>query len=72
MEVLLLIITVLCLAAGTAVLTAAVPFIWWRCFRLEWRLAQEVKELQKQIDTLDEALDHLLEQVGIKQGEEGQ
>ena len=70
MEVLLLIITVLCLAAGTAVLAASVPFIWWRCFRLEWRLAEEVKELQKQIDTLDEALDHLLEQVGVKPSDE--
>lgn len=59
-------VAVLCLAASTAVLAASVPFLFWKCFRLEAR----VEEQRKQIDTLDEALDSLLEQVGVKQSGE--
>ena len=69
MEV-VLVVTVLCLAASTSVLASAVPFIWWQCFRLEFRLGQEVKELQRQVDTLDEALARLLEGGGGSNGTE--
>lgn len=62
----MLVIVVLCLSGGIAVLASSVPFIWWKCFQLEVRLSEAERELRKQIDTLDEALDHLLEQVGVK------
>lgn len=58
-------IAVLCLSASTAVLAASVPFLYWKCFRLEWEYRQEVKELSRRIDVLDEALDQLLERVGV-------
>ena len=61
----LLVIAVLCLAASTAVLASSIPFLYWKCFRLEERLTQETAVLQDQIDTLDEALARLLEGVGI-------
>lgn len=65
-----LIVTVLCLAASTAVLASSVPFLFWKSFRLEWQLKVEVEKLQKQIDTLDEVLDGLLASVGVPSGEE--
>ena len=61
----ILVVAVLCLAASTAVLAASVPLLYWKCFRLEWRLEEEIKEVQRQIDTLDEALARLLEGVGV-------
>ena len=61
----ILVVTVLCLAASTAVLASSVPFLFWKAFRLEWRLAEEVNKIQRQIDTLDEALARLLEGVGV-------
>ena len=63
-------IAVLILAAAVTVLASSVPFLYWKGFRLEWRLVEEVKELQKQIDTLDEALARLLEGVGVPSGEQ--
>lgn len=60
-----LLITVLCLAASTTVLATSVPFLYWKCFRLEERLSTQRADLQKQIDTLDEALARLLEGVGV-------
>lgn len=71
METAILVITVLCLAASTATLAASVPFLYWKCFRLEERLLFSVLELQKQIDTLDETLARLLEGVGVPVREEG-
>lgn len=68
---LLLLITVLCLAVSTTVLAASVPFLYWKCFRLEDRLATQRVELLKQIDTLDETLARLLEGVGIPTSREG-
>lgn len=65
MELLLLTITVLCLATAVATLASSVPFLFWRCFRLDSRLVEEVAKLQAQIDTLDEALARLLEGVGV-------
>ena len=61
----ILVVTVLCLAASTTVLAASVPLLYWKCFRMEWRLGEEVGKLQRQIDTLDEALARLLEGVGV-------
>ena len=61
----ILLVTVLCLAASTTVLAASVPFLYWKCFRLEDRLAAQRAELQKEIGTLDEALARLLEGVGV-------
>lgn len=61
----LLVIAVLCLAASTAVLASSIPFLYWKCFRLEQRHFDSVMELQKQVDTLDEALARLLEGVGV-------
>ena len=61
----ILVVTVLCLAASTAALAASVPFLYWKCFRLEARLLAQGEELRKQIDTLDEALARLLEGVGV-------
>lgn len=58
-------VSLLCLAGAVAVLGSSVPFLYWKCFRLEWRLAEEVKELGRQIDALDEAMDRLLERVGV-------
>ena len=66
---LVLVVTVLCLAAANAVLASSVPFIWWKCYRLEWRLAEEIAKLQMQIDTLDEALARLLEGIEVPGGE---
>ena len=60
-----LVVAILCLAASTAVLASSVPFLYWKAFRLEWRLAEEVNKLQRQIATLDEALARLLEGVGV-------
>lgn len=65
----LLVITVLCLASSTAVLASSVPFLFWKAFRLESRLLEEVAKLQAQIDTLDEALARLLEGVGVPKEE---
>ena len=61
----ILAVAVLCLAGSTSVLASAIPFIWWKCFRMEWRLGEEVNKLQRQVDTLDEALARLLEGVGV-------
>ena len=61
----LLVITVLCLAVSTAVLAASVPFLFWKCFRLEARMQEQRAGLQQQIDTLDETLARLLESVGV-------
>ena len=66
---LILVVAVLCLAASTSVLASAVPFIWWKCFRLESRLREEITDLQGKIATLDETLAQLLENVGIPSGE---
>lgn len=63
--VLLLVIAVLCLAAATAALTSSVPFLFWKSFRLDAKMAEELAKLQIQIDTLDEALARLLEGVGV-------
>lgn len=65
----ILVITVLCLAASTAVLAASVPFLFFKCFRLEVRMEKREREFQKQIDTLDEALARLLEGVGVPAGD---
>ena len=67
----LLVIAVLLLAASTAVLASSVPFLFWKCFRLEARLIEEKAVLQKQIDTLDETLVRLLEGVGVPAEGEG-
>ena len=61
----LLVVAVLCLSASTAVLASSVPFLYWKCFRMEQMHFDSVMELQKQIDTLDEALARLLEGVGV-------
>lgn len=58
-------IAVLCLAGSTATLAASVPFLYWKCFRLESRYLEDVQDLRKQVATLDEALARLLEGVGI-------
>lgn len=60
-----LVAVVLCLAASTAVLAGSVPFLFWKCFRLEWQLGERAAQLQKQIDVLDETLARLLENVGV-------
>ena len=60
-----LVVAVLCLAAGIAFLTTLIPFLYWKTFWLEVRLLKEAEKLQKQIDTLDEALARLLETVGV-------
>lgn len=64
----ILVVSVLCLAASTATLAASVPLLYWKCFRLEARFQDQRAELQKQIDTLDEALARLLEGVGVPVG----
>jgi len=61
----ILAVAVLCLSASTAALASSIPFLWWKCFRLEFRLQEQKDELQKQIDTVDEALARLLESVGV-------
>lgn len=66
----ILAVAVLCLAASTAVLASSVPFLFWKCFRLESRMEEQRVNLQGQIDKLDEALSHLLESVGVPTGGE--
>ena len=61
----MLVIAVLCLTASNTVLAASVPFLYWKCFRLEARAEAERDKLQKQIDTLDETLSRFLEGVGV-------
>ena len=61
----LLVVAVLCLATATAALASSVPFLFWKSFRLDARMAEELAKLQVQIDTLDEALARLLEGVGV-------
>ena len=62
---------VLCLSASTAVLASSVPFLFYKCFRLEARLEKQAVEFRQQLDTLDEALARLLENVGVlKEGEQ--
>jgi hypothetical protein len=60
-----LVAAVLCLAASTAFLAASVPFLYWKCFRLEARLTEEMAKQDKCIETLDEALSRLLHNVGV-------
>ena len=66
----ILVVAVLCLAASTKVLASSIPWIYWKCFRLEARLEEQRRELQKQVDTLDETLTRLLENVGVPASEE--
>lgn len=67
----ILAVAVLCLAASTAVLASSVPFLFYKCFRLEARLEERAIEHRQQVDTLDEALARLLENVGVpKEGEQ--
>ena len=66
----ILVVAVLCLAASTTVLASSVPWLYWKCFRLEARLEEQRRELQKQVDTLDETLARLLENVGVPASEE--
>lgn len=61
----ILAVAVLCLAAAVAVLGSSVPFLHWKTFRLEWEYRAEVKELRRQIEVLDGALDQLLERIGV-------
>lgn len=68
LEIAILSVVILCLAASTAVLASSVPFLFWKCFRLEARLERETAKLQQQIDTLDETLARLLEGVGVPVG----
>lgn len=66
-----LLVTVLCLAVSTTIFAASVPFLYWKCFRLEARLLGQREEMQKQIDTLDETLARLLEGVGVPVAKDG-
>ena len=57
--------TILCLAGAVAALASIVPFLYWKSFTLEARLAAEIAELGRQIDILDQALAKLLEGVAV-------
>jgi len=61
----ILTVAVLFLSGAVTILASSVPFLYWKCFRLEARLESQRIELQRQIDTLDEALSRLLEGIGV-------